>query len=91
MAQPAAGTQGHRTLYTAFDWERWHELDVLRRGVAPRLEAKKSRAVDAITHHESVPGVADGSFAWSDPGPRNVGDPRQIPAGKIGGFRAAGL
>ena len=25
----------------AFDWETWHELDVLRRELAPRVEAKK--------------------------------------------------
>jgi len=27
--------------YNAFDWETWHELDVLRRELAPRFEAKK--------------------------------------------------
>ncbi len=27
--------------YNAFDWETWHELDVLRRDLAPRFEAKK--------------------------------------------------
>jgi hypothetical protein len=24
--------------YNAFDWETWHELDVLRRELAPRLK-----------------------------------------------------
>jgi hypothetical protein len=27
--------------YNAFDWETWHEIDVLRRGLAPRFEVKK--------------------------------------------------
>jgi hypothetical protein len=27
--------------YNAFDWETWHELDVLRRELAPRFEAKE--------------------------------------------------
>jgi tetratricopeptide (TPR) repeat protein len=27
--------------YNAFDWETWHEIDVLRRELAPRFEAKK--------------------------------------------------
>ena len=27
--------------YNAFDWETWHELDVLRRELAPRFEATK--------------------------------------------------
>jgi tetratricopeptide (TPR) repeat protein len=27
--------------YNVFDWETWHELDVLRRELAPRLEAQK--------------------------------------------------
>jgi hypothetical protein len=27
--------------YNAFDWETWHELDVLRRELAPRFPAKK--------------------------------------------------
>jgi WD40 repeat protein len=27
--------------YNAFDWETWHELDVLRRELAPRFEVKK--------------------------------------------------
>jgi len=27
--------------YNAFDWETWHEIDVLRRELSPRLEAKK--------------------------------------------------
>ncbi len=27
--------------YNTFDWETWHELDVLRRELAPRFEAKK--------------------------------------------------
>ena len=27
--------------YNAFDWETWHELDVLRRDLAPHFEAKK--------------------------------------------------
>ena len=27
--------------YNAFDWETWHELDVLRRELAPRFEARK--------------------------------------------------
>jgi len=26
--------------YSAFDWETWHELDVLRRELAPRFAAK---------------------------------------------------
>ena len=26
--------------YNAFDWETWHEIDVLRRELAPRFEAK---------------------------------------------------
>jgi hypothetical protein len=27
--------------YNAFDWETWHEIDVLRRELSPRFEAKK--------------------------------------------------
>jgi hypothetical protein len=27
--------------YNAFDWETWHELDVLRRALTPRFEAKE--------------------------------------------------
>jgi hypothetical protein len=27
--------------YSAFDWETWHELDVLRRELAPRFAAQK--------------------------------------------------
>jgi hypothetical protein len=27
--------------YTPFDWETWHEIDVLRRELAPRFEAKQ--------------------------------------------------
>jgi hypothetical protein len=27
--------------YNAFDWETWHELDVLRRELAPRFAAKQ--------------------------------------------------
>jgi hypothetical protein len=27
--------------YNAFDWETWHQLDVLRRELAPRFQAQK--------------------------------------------------
>jgi hypothetical protein len=27
--------------YNAFDWETWHELDVLRRELAPRFRGKE--------------------------------------------------
>jgi hypothetical protein len=27
--------------YSAFDWETWHELDVLRREIAPRFAPQK--------------------------------------------------
>jgi hypothetical protein len=27
--------------FNPFDWETWHEIDVLRRELAPRFEVKK--------------------------------------------------
>jgi hypothetical protein len=38
--------------YNAFDWETWHEIDVLRLEMAPRFGAKRPRAALAVDPYE---------------------------------------
>jgi len=76
--------------YNPFDWETWHEIEVLRRELAPRFEAKNLEPPSQLTQ-KSVPveyqkGVSPYLTVAQRESVITVGLPR-----KTGGSRTAGL